>query len=55
MSNENGVMKDETVQQKFEVETLITSDGKQAVRIKRGSKIVTHLEHTVPSWMLSEE
>lgn len=45
----------EKVEKSFHVEVITTSDGKEAVRITRGMKSITHLEHTVPSWMLSEE
>lgn len=30
-------------------------DGKKVVNIRRGMKETTRLDHTVPSWMTSEE
>lgn len=30
-------------------------DGKKVVKISRGTKEVTRLDHTAPSWMVSEE
>ena len=30
-------------------------DGKKVVKIRRGMKETTRLDHTVPSWMTSEE
>lgn len=37
------------------VKVITTSDGREAVCIKKDGRRVTRLEHTVPSWMLSEE
>lgn len=45
----------EKVNDSFYVEVVTNPDGRKLVRITRGMKTITHLEHTVPSWMLSEE
>ena len=45
----------ETVTDAFRVEVFKTEDGRKGVKITRGMKTIKRLDHTVPSWMLSEE
>ena len=47
--------KKETITSAFKVEVFKTEDGRKGVKIIRGTKTITRLDHTVPSWMLSEE